>query len=132
MMDVAWALFEIRLERNPTADPNQVWTEITSRYLHFVPHPGLSWWALRGQLIDETGYMLNYALGAILVADLRTAVVRKHGPIATGDPSWYTYLCEQIYRFGRERASSRVVADFLGRPPSPQALLEDLARIPRR
>lgn len=132
MMDVAWALFEVRLERNPDADPNQVWTELTSRYLHLVPHPELSWWALRGQLIEETGYMLNYALGAILVADLRAAVVRNRGPITFGDPGWYGYLRERIYRFGQERSTRQVVNDFLGRPPSPRALLDDLARIPAR
>lgn len=132
MMDMAWALFEIRLEQNPSADPNQVWAEITSHYLHLVPHPELSWWALRGQLIEETGYMLNYALGAFLVADMRAAVARDHGPISTGDVTWYPYMRERIYRFGREKAARAVVADFLGRPPRPEALLADLARIQPR
>jgi len=131
-MDMAWALFEIRLEQDPTADPNQVWAELTSHYLHVMPHPELSWWAMRGQLIEETGYMLNYALGAIMVADLRAAIRRSHGPFTLGDPTWYAYLRSRIYRFGLERGSSRVVTDFLGRPLSPQALLEDLARIPGR
>jgi hypothetical protein len=132
VMDMAWALFEIRLEQNPTADPNQIWAELTSRYLHAVPHPELSWWALRGQLIEETGYMLNYALGAIMVADLRAAVRRAHGPISSGDPAWYPFVRERIFRFGQERASRQVVADVLGRAPRPEALLADLARIPNR
>jgi len=29
MLDVAWALFELRMLRGPTQDPNVVWTEIT-------------------------------------------------------------------------------------------------------
>jgi hypothetical protein len=34
----------------------------------------------------------------------------------------------RLYRFGLERPSQRVVEDFLGRPISPRALLDDLAR----
>jgi hypothetical protein len=132
MMDMAWALFEIRLEQDPGADPNQVWTELTSHYFHVVPHPELSWWAIRGQLVEETGYMLNYALGAIMVADLRDTIRRSHGSFTTGDPTWYAFLRTRIYRFGLERGSGRVVTDFLGRSLSSQALLEDLARIPGR
>ncbi|MEO8030193.1 MAG: hypothetical protein ABI765_05055 [Gemmatimonadota bacterium] len=129
MMDMAWALFEIRLERQPTADPNRVWAELTGHYLHLVPHPELSWWALRGQLIEETGYMLNYALGAIMVADLRAGIAKRHGRYTTGDPTWYGFVQQHIYRFGLERSARRVVADFLGREPTPRALLEDLNRL---
>jgi oligoendopeptidase F len=71
MLDVAWSLFEIRMLRNPQQDPNALWTEITHRYLHVVPHPEWSWWALRVQLVHEPGYMLNYGLGAVITADLR-------------------------------------------------------------
>jgi len=74
MLDVAWALFEARMLRNPALDPNAVWTQITHRYLHIVPHPELSWWAVRGQLVHLPGYMVNYGLGAVLTADLREHV----------------------------------------------------------
>jgi Zn-dependent M32 family carboxypeptidase len=131
MMDMAWALFEIRLQQRPDADPNEVWTGLMSRYFHVVPHPELSWWAMRGQLIEETGYMLNYALGAIMVADLRATIARAHGPFTTGDTTFYPYLRQRIYRFGRERSARQVVSDFLGREPRPDALLDDLARIDR-
>lgn len=129
MMDIAWALFEIRLEREPSLNPNRVWTAITSRYFHVVPHPELAWWAMRGQLIDETGYMLNYALGAILIADVRAALRQQTGGFTTGDLDFYPLMRERIYRFGRERSARRVVADFLGREPRSAALLADLARI---
>jgi oligoendopeptidase F len=128
VMDTAWALFEIRMHRTPDADPNRVWTEITGRYFHIRPHPELSWWALRGQLINLPGYMLNYAIGAILVADLRARVKELHGPYAEGDRSWYAFMSERLYRFGLERPSRRVIEDFLGRPISPRALLDDMAR----
>jgi hypothetical protein len=128
VMDMAWALFETRMRREPTADPNQVWTELTSRYLHVVPHPELSWWATRGQLVETPGYMMNYAAGAIVVAELRQRARASRGPFANGDPAWYAWLSERLYRFGRERPSRRVIEDFLGRPLSPDPLLADLGR----
>jgi oligoendopeptidase F len=128
VMDVAWALFEIRMHRSPDADPNAVWTDITGRYFRIRPHPGLSWWAVRGQLISLPGYMLNYAAGAILIADLRARAKELHGACTEGDPAWYPWVSERLYRFGLERTSRQVIEDFLGRPVSPRALLEDLAR----
>jgi len=47
VLDVAWALFEARMLRDPTADPDQVWTALTRDYLRIRPHPELSWWAMR-------------------------------------------------------------------------------------
>jgi len=128
VMDMAWSLLEIQLERDPTLDPTVAWTGITSRYLHVVPHPELPWWAMRGQLIESTGYMLNYGLGAILVADLREAIRLRHSDFATGDSAWYGYVRSSIYRFGQEQSSRQVTEDYLGRPPSAAALLSDLAR----
>jgi hypothetical protein len=128
VMDVAWALFELRLYREPERDPNEVWTEITHRYFRIRPHPDLAWWAVRGQLIDASGYMMNYAAGAILAADLRARLRELYGPYDTGDPSWYARASERLYRFGLERTSEQVIEDFLGRPVSPRALIEDMGR----
>ena len=128
VMDTAWALFELRMLRNPAGDPNRVWAEITGRYLRIRPHPELSWWAVRGQLITMPGYMVTYAIGAIAAADLRARVKEVHGPYAEGDPTWYAWMSDRLYRFGLERPSRRVLEDFLGRPLSPRALLDDLAR----
>lgn len=127
MLDVAWALFEIRMFRAPERSPNQVWAEITSTYLRIRPHPELSWWAQRGQLVESPGYMLNYSLGAILVAQLREQVraARPVGP-GTDDPGWYRWVSERLYRFGRERSTPEVVEAFLGQPVSPKAILADL------
>ncbi len=129
VLDVAWALFEVRMHRAPASDPNQVWSAITHDYLHVVPHPELSWWAMRGQLVDSPGYMMNYALGAIVVADLRARCRELRGPFANPDPGMYDWLGERLYRFGLERTSRAVVEDFLGRPVSPAALLADLGRM---
>jgi hypothetical protein len=126
-LDACWALFEDRLQRDPALDPNAVWAELTSRYLKVVPHPELSWWAMRGQLIDAPSYLMNYALGAFITADLRARIRAVHGAFTTGDTTWYAFVRNGIYRFGLERSSRRVMEDFLGRPLSAAALLADLA-----
>jgi hypothetical protein len=129
VMDVAWALFEVRLERNPEADPNQVWTEITGDYLRIEPHPEWSWWAMRGQLVDAPGYMINYAVGAVLIAAIRARTTAQHGPFVPGDSTWYAWVAPRLYRFGLERESRAVITDFLGGPISPEAILSDMRRM---
>jgi oligoendopeptidase F len=128
VMDMAWALFELRVHREPERDPNAVWTGIAQRYFRIRPHPELAWWAVRGQLIDAPGYMMNYAAGAILIADLRAALRERHGRFDAGDPDWYARVSDALYRFGLERPSKQVIEDFLGRPVSPQALMDDMRR----
>ena len=127
-MDIAWALFEVQMHREPERDPNEVWTEITRRYFRIEPHRDLAWWAVRGQLIDAPGYMMNYAAGAILAADLRARLRELHGSYAEGDPGWYERVARSLYRFGLEKPSKDVIEEFLGRPVSPQALLDDMQR----
>ena len=131
VMDTAWALFEIRMHHDLGADPNAVWTDITRRYFRIRPHPEMSWWAVRGQLVNAPGYMLNYALGAILIADLRARAREAHGPYVAGDPTWYRWVSDRLYRFGLERPSREVAEEFLDRPISPKALLDDMARARR-
>ena len=128
MLDVAWALLEIRVHRD-AADPNAAWAAITGEYLRIVPHPELSWWAMRGQLVDAPGYMTNYALGAVVTSALRARVRALYGPRAFEEPSpaLYDGLSERLYRFGLERTSRAVVLEFLGGPVSPRAFLDDLA-----
>jgi hypothetical protein len=134
VLDVAWSLLEIRAHRYPEQSPNQIWTELTRDYLRVRPHPEWSWWAMRGQLVNSPGYMLNYAFGAILIADLRAQLIASHGEFTTGDPGWYRWVAERLFRFGRERAALQVVESFLGRGVSVAPLLADLsrARLPAR
>jgi len=129
VMDVAWALFEVRLERNPEADPNRVWTEITRDYLRIEPHPEWSWWAMRGQLVDAPGYMINYAVGAVLIAAIRARTTAQHGPFVRGDSTWYAWVAPRLYRFGLERESRTVITDFLAGPILPEAILNDMRRM---
>lgn len=129
VLDLAWSLFEVRMHRDPVADPNKVWGDITSQYLHITSHPELSWWAMRGQLIDSPGYMANYAIGAIIIADIRARVRELHGDFTTGDPTWYAFMTDHIYRFGLSRSSADVITDFLGRPISANAILADMQRM---
>jgi hypothetical protein len=129
MLDVAWALFESRMLHDPAADPNVLWTEITSRYLHIVPHPELSWWAVRVQLVDLPGYMVNYGLGAVVTADIRQRVRARIGAFDTGNRRWYPWLSENLLRFGSERDTPALLRKFLGRPVSPDALLTQIHRL---
>ena len=129
VMDVAWALFEVRMLDEPAADPNAVWTSLTRDYLRIRPHPELSWWAMRGQLIDAPGYMMNYAIGAILIAAIRERIRAQHGAFVTGDPSWYGWVAPRLYRFGLDRPTRAVVEAFLGGPVSPAAILADMRRM---
>jgi Zn-dependent M32 family carboxypeptidase len=84
---------------------------------------------MRGQLIDGPGYLINYAMGAFIVADLRARIRERRGPAAWHDRDMYRWLSERLYRFGLERPSRTVLEDLLGRPLRPDALLEDLGRI---
>ena len=129
MLDAAWSLFEIRMHRAPTADPNVVWSDITRHYLHIRPHPERSWWAMRAQLFDLPGYMLNYAMGAIVVADVRATLVARHGSWLAGDTTWYARTSELLFRTGREVPAQVVLERLLGRRPSAAALTRDLARM---
>lgn len=129
VLDVAWALFERRMLRAPAADPNRVWSALTSEYLRIRPHPELGWWAMRGQLVDAPGYMMNYAAGALLIAAIRQRIHSRHGPFVTGDSTWYAWVAPRLYRFGLERSTREVVEDFLGGPVTPGPLLRDLARM---
>jgi hypothetical protein len=129
VLDVAWSLLELHMLRDPAADPNQVWTRLTHDYLHIRPHPELSWWAMRGQLVDSPGYMMNYAVGAILIAAVRARTVEVHGPFVTGDGTWYQWVSRELFRFGLERPTGEVIEEFLGSPVTPAALLADMRRM---
>ncbi len=129
VLDVAWSLFELRMLRAPASDPNVLWSDITNHYLHIVPHPELSWWVLREQLVDIPGYMVNYGLGAVLTAEMRQHIREALGPFDTGEPRWYPWLQEHLLRYGSERDSRTLMQDFLGRPVSPQALLDQIHRL---
>ncbi|MEO6209083.1 MAG: hypothetical protein ABIQ10_03045, partial [Gemmatimonadaceae bacterium] len=87
---------------------------------------------MRGQLIDAPGYMANYAIGSIIIADIRARVKQQHGDFTTGDPTWYAYMSEHIYRYGLSRSSADVITDFLGRPISADAILTDMRRMAGR
>ncbi len=129
MLDAAWALFDLRMLRDPDADPNTVWTDITARYLHVKPHPELAWWAVRVQLVHKPGYMVNYGLGAVITADIRQRIAQQLGPFVTGDTRWYGWISRQLLESGEEHETAELLRQFLGRPVSPQALLTQVRRI---
>jgi hypothetical protein len=132
MLDVAWALFEARMLREPTRDPNVVWTEITSKYLHVKPHPELSWWLVRVQLVDAPGYMVNYGLGAVVTADVRQRIAEQIGPFTTGNERWFPWLSQHLLSSGQTQETAVLLREFLDRPVSSQPLLAQLARIKKK
>jgi hypothetical protein len=125
MLDIAWGLFEMRMASEADAEPDAVWTDITSRYLRIAPHAEASWWAVRGQLVEEPGYMVNYALGAFLTADLRAHIRAEIGDFDAGNPRWYAAVAP-LYEPGGEMLPRDLVRDFLGREVSPEALLAEI------
>ncbi len=129
MMDVAWSLFEIRMLRAPELNPNEVWTDITSQYLHIVPHPEAAWWAVRVQLVSNPGYMVNYGLGAVLTAEIRKRTAEAIGPFDAGNPQWYAWSSEHMLRYGSEKSALALMQALLGQPLSPEAMLEQIRRV---
>lgn len=132
MLDVAWALFEARMLREPTRDPNVVWTEITSKYLHVKPHPELSWWLVRVQLVDAPGYMVNYGLGAVVTADVRQRIAEQIGSFTTGNERWFPWLSQHLLVSGQTQETAILLREFLDRPVSSQPLLNEIARIKKK
>ena len=132
MLDVAWALFELRMLRGPTQDPNVVWTEIAHRYLNVIPHPELSWWLVRVQLVDSPGYMVNYGLGAVATADIRQRIASQLGAFDTGDERWFSWLSQNLLSSGQTHETAELLRGFLGRPVSPQALLTAIGRMQKK
>jgi hypothetical protein len=129
MLDAAWALFDLRMLHDSAADPNAVWSAITSRYLHITPHPELAWWAMRVQLVHKPGYMVNYGLGAVITADIRQRIIQQLGSFQAGDPRWYDWLSEHLLKSGEAQDTGQLLRQFLGRPVSPEALITQLQRL---
>ncbi|MGQ0836893.1 MAG: hypothetical protein ACT4O5_18600 [Gammaproteobacteria bacterium] len=126
MLDVAWGLFELRMLRAPEIDPNALWTEITQNYLGIAPHPEWSWWAVRAQLGAHPGYMVKYAAGAIMTAEIRKRTREAIGGIDSGNPQWYAWISERLLKHGAELETAKLLERFLGRPLSPETLLEEI------
>jgi hypothetical protein len=129
VLDVAWSLFELRMLADPSADPNLLWSDITSRYLNVIAHPELSWWALRVQLVRWPGYMINYGLGAVVTADIRQHIRDAVGPFETGNLRWYPWTSAHLLRFGSAIETAQLLHRFLGRAVSPDSLLRQLQRV---
>ncbi|HKY92440.1 MAG TPA: hypothetical protein VJM11_15435 [Nevskiaceae bacterium] len=129
MLDIAWSLFELRMLRDPTQDPNAVWTDITREYLHIQPHPEVAWWAVRVQLVSRPGYMVNYGLGSILTAEMRNATKQAIGPFDAGNPRWHEWTSDKLIRYGSQKSAKQLMDELLGRPLSADALLAEIHRI---
>lgn len=128
-LDMAWGLFEMRLARNPEREPNLVWGEIAERYFRARRHDDTAWWAVRGQLVEEPGYMVNYALGAFVTADLRARIRAQIGEFDAGNPQWYAHISRRLYVHGGEEPPRTLLRRALGRDVRPDAFLAELERL---
>ena len=131
MLDVAWGLYELRMLKAPDTDPNVLWSDIAQRYLGVVPHRELSWWALRVQLVESPGYMINYGLGAILTAALRARIRAAIGPFDAGNARWYGFVSQRLLAQGAAVDTPVLLRGFLGRAVTPVALIAQVGRIQR-
>lgn len=125
-LDAAWTLFEINQRRDPGRLPNDTWTEIASTWLGIARHPEWSWWAVRGQLVQDPGGMSDYAIGSVLAAALRERIRDAVGDGTDG--SWYPWVSERLLRFGASVPSREQLAAVLGGVPSANALLAQIER----
>jgi hypothetical protein len=132
MLDVAWGLFELGLLRDPELEPNALWTDITSGYLHIVPHSEWSGWFMRVQLSESPGFMLNYGLGTALAAELRARTVAGIGGFDGGNERWFAWLSDKLLGEGVRLPTSTTLTRFLGTPPSPAATVKELREIRRQ
>ena len=118
MLDMCWALFEIRLHADPQQDPNDVWTELTSSYLGIEPHPGA---VLVGDArAARPGARLHGQLRARPRSSPPTCAPRSAPRGATGRPAILagTSGSRRASTAGDWNASGRdVLVDFLGRDP---------------
>jgi Zn-dependent M32 family carboxypeptidase len=72
--------------------------------------------------------MINYGLGAMLTADIRKRIRACIGPFDAGNPRWYAWTSAHLLRYGASIGTRELLRQFLGRPVSPDALLEQLRR----
>jgi len=79
--------------------------------------------------VHMPGYMVNYGLGSVLTADLRQHIRDVLGSFETGNPQWFSWISDHLLRFGEEIETAALLQQFLGRPVSPQALLDQIRRI---
>ena len=84
---------------------------------------------MRGQLIESPGYMMNYALGAMIAAQLRDKVRAERGAFFDPDKKRYDWLSDHLYRFGLSRPTREVLRDVLGAPLGADALVGDMRRL---
>ena len=129
VLDMAWALFEVRMLRDPRADPNQVWTTLTRDYLRIRRAPG-------ALLVGDAGPARGRAG---LHDELRGGRPAHRGDprshpgaaraVRDGDSTWYAWVAPRLYRFGLEKKTEDVVKEFLGGPVTPAALLRDMGRM---
>jgi Zn-dependent M32 family carboxypeptidase len=73
--------------------------------------------------------MINYAVGAVITAEIRKRTRESIGTINAGNHEWYPWTSDQLLKFGAEFDTAPLLERFLGRPLSAAALVEEVASI---
>jgi Zn-dependent M32 family carboxypeptidase len=73
--------------------------------------------------------MVNYGLGAVLTAEIRSATRDAIGAFDAGNPRWHAWTSEKLLRFGSEKGAKQLMDELLGRPLSPEPLLGEIRRM---
>jgi hypothetical protein len=60
---------------------------------------------------------------------MRKRTAEVIGPFDAGNPQWYAWTSEQLLRYGSEMSAKTLMQELLGRPLSPDAVLEQIRRI---
>lgn len=94
-----------------------------------VPHPELSWWAIRSQLVTDPGHMINSGLGALITAKIRAKTTAAIRSIDAGNARWYAWISANLLRFGGDPDTPKLLCRFLGQAVTPVALTADIALI---
>jgi Zn-dependent M32 family carboxypeptidase len=76
--------------------------------------------------------MINYAIGAIITAEVRKRTRDAIGPFDAGNADWYAWTSEHLLKFGAELDTAELLERFLGRPLTAAALIEEVTATRRQ
>ena len=62
----------------------------------------------------------------MLTVAMRQRIRESLGPFETGNSRWYGWVSERLLRYGTELETAALLREFLGKPVSPEALIESI------
>ena len=93
------AAFEYALYQNPAADLNQVYRDLSQKYLLFSPPPEVYPWAADPDYIFSPGHKADDLFGACIAAQLYQFLIKKYGSVLDNQRT-RDFLTQNIFRPG--------------------------------